>query len=126
MTGGDTFSKDAYMTMVCASRDAGKTYGSVASSCAIFSRTVRDSSNWCAFKTDLAPVASGYFDKLQQGPDVEFPGHIFKTDTSAAWIAEKVPEGEKPDWQVIGYFGAPRRCSTQTAHFRGRVQDNAR
>lgn len=103
---GDTFSKDAYMTMVCASRDAGKTYGLRRQFVRDF---LKDGSRFVQlvrFKTDLAPVASGYFDKLQQGPDVEFPGHIFKTDTSAAWIAEKVPEGEKPDWQVIGYFGA--------------------
>ena len=63
---GDTFSKDAYMTMVCASRDAGKTYGLRRQFARDF---LKDGSRFVQlvrFKTDLAPVASGYFDKLQQ------------------------------------------------------------
>lgn len=103
---GDTLTKDAYMTFVCASRDVGKTYGLRKQCVRDF---LKDGSRFVQlvrFKTDLAPVSNGYFDKLQQEPNVEFPGYIFKTDTSAAYIAKKPEDGEKPEWRIIGYFGA--------------------
>lgn len=102
----NTFTKDAYMTFVCASRDAGKTYGLRKQ---LVRDYLKDSSRFVQlvrFKTDLAPVAGGYFDKLQESPNVEFPDHVFKTDAQTAYIAERPADGEKPEWKVMGYFGA--------------------
>lgn len=103
---GNTLTKDAYMTFVCASRDAGKTYGLRKQ---FVKDYLKDGSRFVQlvrFKTDLAAIAGGYFDKLQESPNVEFPDYVFKTDTTTAYIARKPLEGEKPEWQVIGYFGA--------------------
>lgn len=102
----NTFTKDAYMTFVCASRDAGKTYGLRKQ---LVRDYLKDGSRFVQlvrFKTDLAPVSCGYFDKLQESPNVEFPEHVFKTDAHTAYIAEHPADGEKPEWKVIGYFGA--------------------
>lgn len=103
---GDTLTKDAYLTFVCAARDTGKTYG-IRKQCV--KDWIKDGSRFVQlvrFKTDLAAISNGYFDKLQQSPNVEFPEYMFKTDATTAYIAKKVPEGEKPKWQIIGYFGA--------------------
>ncbi len=70
---GRTFSKDAYMTFVCATRDAGKTYGLRKQFVRDF---LKDGSRFVQlvrFKTGLSAVAGGFFDQLQEGPNVEFP-----------------------------------------------------
>ncbi len=98
----ETLRYDAAMTMVVAVRDVGKTYG-------LRRRFVLDYLNdgsrfgqLVRHKTALSITAAGYFDKVSR----EFPDYQFKVEGSRAHIARKVPEGEKPEWEVMGYFAA--------------------
>ena len=98
------FSYDALLTMVAGARGRGKTFG-------LRRQFVADwlNSGWrfvevCRFKSQLQDVATGYFDALiRKGL---FPDHVFKTEGGRAYIAEKPDEGEKPAWQLFGYFVA--------------------
>lgn len=101
---GETFSYDAKLTFVCAVRDAGKTYGLRLQ----FVRDyLKDGSRFVQLvrnKSHLAPVSDGYFSKIQAAG--HFPGYIFKSDAKAAYIARQPEEGDKPAWELIGYFCA--------------------
>lgn len=103
---GLTFSKDAWLTLVCAMRDAGKTYGLRAQFVRDYLKDGSRFAQLTRYKTEIPGVSGGYFDKLQASPKVEFPDHIFKTDANFAYIASKPIKGEKPKWEVCGYFGA--------------------
>lgn len=99
-----TLTKDADVTMVVSIRGKGKTYGLRKQFVIDF---LKDGSRFveiCRYKDELKDVADGYFEKLEENG--EFPEHQFKTEKNAAYIAKKVPEGEKPQWKKIGYFVA--------------------
>lgn len=90
------------VVLVIGGRGIGKTYG-------IRKQCVKDFINKksrfveiCRYSEELKTVQNGYFDKFEQNN--EFPNHLFKTEANKAYIAEKVSENEKPDWELLGYF----------------------
>ena len=99
---GATFAYDAPLTMVVAVRDVGKTYGLRKQLIADFLKDGARFVQLVRYKTELPIMAGEYLTKVGR----EFPGYIFKSDTRYAWCAQKVPEGEKPNWQCMGYFCA--------------------
>ena len=98
------FSYDALLTMVAGARGRGKTFGLRRQFVADFLNSGFRFVEVCRFKSQLQDVATGYFDALvRKGL---FPDHVFKTEGGRAYVAEKPPEGEKPKWQLCGYFVA--------------------
>lgn len=98
-----TISYDADITMVVGARGIGKTYG-------LRKQCIKDFINRgyrfgeiVRYKSELADVSDGYFDRL--GHDEDFEGkYIFKTDVRKMYIAETPKEGEKIQWKTLGYF----------------------
>lgn len=99
-----TLSYDADVTMVVGARGIGKTYGLRLQ----FIRDyIKDGSRFVEltrYKNELSNFTSTYFNRINDNE--EFPDYIFKTDNKHAYISKKVEEGEKPKWELIGYFGA--------------------
>lgn len=99
-----TLSYDADVTCVVGARGIGKTYGLRMQ----FIRDWRkDKSHFveiCRYKAEIPDVSRGYFDRLEQ--ESEFADLMFKSDGKSAWVAPRVPDGEKPSWEIIGYFVA--------------------
>lgn len=98
----DTLAYDADVTMVVGSRGIGKTYG-------IRLQAIRDhiknGYNFVEvvrYKNELSTVAAGYFDRIYSNE--EFPDKVFQTNNNMAYIADKPKEGEKPKWELCGYF----------------------
>jgi hypothetical protein len=99
-----TLSYDADVTIVCTERGPGKTYG-------IRYLAIND---WiergyrcvevCRTKDEVKAVSDGYHRKLVDLG--EFPEYVFKSDSRYMYIARKPKEGERPDWEVYGYFVA--------------------
>lgn len=99
---GRTFAYDALMTMVVGVRDVGKTYGLRKQLVNDFLKDGARFVQLVRYKTELPIMSGEYLAKVGR----EFPGHMFKTDNRFAWCAERVPDGEKPDWRCMGYFCA--------------------
>lgn len=99
---GRTFAYDAPMTMVVGVRDVGKTYGLRKQLVNDFLKDGARFVQLVRYKTELPIMSGEYLAKVGR----EFPGHMFKTDNRFAWCAERVPDGEKPDWRCMGYFCA--------------------
>lgn len=99
---GATFAYDALLTMVVAVRDVGKTYGLRKQLIADYLKDGARFVQLVRYKTELPIMSGEYLAKVGR----EFPGHMFKTDNRFAWCAERVPDGEKPDWRCMGYFCA--------------------
>lgn len=99
-----TLSYDADVTCVVGARGIGKTYGLRMQ----FIRDwIRDGSRFveiARYKTEIPDVARDYFGRLEQ--EDEFKPWMFRTDGKTAWIAPRVPDGDKPAWEPIGYFVA--------------------
>lgn len=98
----DTLAYDADVTMVVGSRGIGKTYG-------IRLQAIRDhiknGYNFVEvvrYKNELSGVSAGYFDRIYSNG--EFSDKIFHTNNNMAYIADKPAEGEKPNWELCGYF----------------------
>lgn len=53
-------------------------------------------------QSELEDFEREYFEKLERNN--EFPGKLFLVEKDRAYIADAVPEGETPDWQLAGYF----------------------
>ena len=97
---------DADIVIVVGNRGYGKTYG-------IRKQFIKDAKKGYKFveivrhKNELkgdAAIQHGYFDKLST--DDEFKDVLLKTQGVRAYMAEIPKEGDKPKWQVIGYFVA--------------------
>ena len=98
---GRTLSYDADVTMVVGGRGIGKTFGL---RCQFIRDWVRNGSRFvavCRYKNELSDVVRGYFDRVEKLS--EFKKWMFKTEGKRFYIAQKVLEGEKPDWKLIGY-----------------------
>lgn len=100
-----TFSYDARLNLIVTSRGRGKTYG-------LRKQFVKDylDDRWrfvevVRYDVEISDVCDGYFDKLVENG--EYPGYIFRTEggkkTGKMYMARDVPEGEKPQWELIGY-----------------------
>lgn len=96
-----TLSYDADVTMVVGGRGIGKTFGLRCQFVRDFLKTGARFVAVCRYKNELSDVVKGYFDRVQKLP--EFRKYTFKTEGKRFWMAEKVPDGEKPDWKLIGY-----------------------
>lgn len=98
---------NADIVMVVGARGYGKTYG-------LRKQFVRDAMKGFRFveivrhKSQLKgddAIQHGYFDKLST--DEEFKGKILlKTQGVRAYMSKPVKEGDKPKWELIGYFVA--------------------
>lgn len=99
-----TLSYDADVTMVVGARGIGKTYGLRLQ----FIRDwIKDGSRFVELtrhKNELSDFAATYFNRIIENE--EFPDYVFKTTPRHAYIAEIPEHGEKPEWHLIGYFGA--------------------
>lgn len=99
-----TLTYDADVTMVVGARGIGKTYGLRLQ----FIRDyLKDGSRFfelTRYKNELSSFTSTYFNRIIDNN--EFPEYDFKTDNKNAYIAKRVGEGEKHNWELIGYFGA--------------------
>ena len=100
----DTLSYDADVTMVVGARGIGKTYGLRLQ----FIRDyLKDGSRFVELvrhQKQLPDFSATYFSRIIENE--EFPEYMFKSTTKNAYIAKKVKEGEKPKWEICGYFGA--------------------
>lgn len=99
-----TLSYDADVTMVVGARGIGKTYGLRLQFIRDF---LKDGSRFvelCRHQKQLPDFAGSYFVRIIEND--EFPDYIFRTTNRYAYIAKRVPEGDKPKWQICGYFGA--------------------
>lgn len=97
-----TLSYDAPVTMVITARGYGKTYG-------LRKQCISDylKNGWrfveiTRYAQELSPLMENYFDRLQK----EFPQHIFKCEKNMAYISIKPSDGDKPQWNICGYFVA--------------------
>lgn len=95
-----TLSYDADITMVVATRGIGKTYGLRLQCIRDNIKSGRTFVEVCRHANELPVVEDGYFDKI----GLEFPDKIFDVQKDRAYIADKVPDGKKPDWKLLGYY----------------------
>lgn len=98
-----TLAYDADITMVVGARGIGKTYGLRKQCIRDFIKRGERFAEIVRFKNELSDVADGYFDRLGHDKDFE-EKYMFKTDSRQMYIAERVKDGVKPKWQVLGYF----------------------
>lgn len=98
------FSYDSRLSMVVASRGRGKTYGLRKQFVNDYLKNGYRFVEVCRYKSQINDVLTGYFDNLIK--DNIFPNYIFKTEGAKAYISVKVDEGEKPKWELFGYFVA--------------------
>lgn len=95
-----TLSYNADVTFVIAARGRGKTYG-LRLQC--IKDYIKDGFTFvevCRFKSELAPVMDGYFNRLSE----EFPEYAFKTEKGKGYISKKPEDGGNYEWNVICYF----------------------
>lgn len=102
-----TLSYDADVTMVIGPRGIGKTFGLRKQCIDDFIKRGFRFVEVVRYKTELAAVADGYFNRLSE----MFPNYVFKTNAQYGYIAEapKEIEGEKapkPQWKLLCYFCA--------------------
>lgn len=123
-----TFTYDAPITMVVGARGIGKTYGLRKQAVTDFIKGGWRFVEVTRYKEELQgsdAMQVGYFDKLIENN--EFPGWAFKTVGKRAYIAREVEEGEKHDWQVIGYFtslsGQQKKKKSTFAHVKRIIFD---
>lgn len=116
----ETLAYDADVTMVVGSRGIGKTYG-------LRLQFVRDYIKHgyrfvelVRYKNELPGVTAGYFDRIESNQ--EFKGKVFSTNNNMAFIADKPEEGEKPNWELCGYFLA----LSQAQQIKKRTFDNVK
>lgn len=100
-----TLSYNADVTMVVGARGIGKTYGLRLQ----FIRDwIKDGSRFTELvrhKNELSDFSATYFNRIEENN--EFPEYVFKTTPRHAFIAEKPKcKDDKPQWKLIGYFGA--------------------
>lgn len=100
-----TLSYDADVTMVVGARGIGKTYGLRLQ----FIRDwIKDGSRFAEIvrhKNELSDFSATYFNRIEENN--EFPDFVFKTSPRHAYIAYKPKnKDDKPQWKLIGYFGA--------------------
>jgi hypothetical protein len=93
---------DADTTMVISSRGPGKTYGLRYTFVSDYLKRGIRFAEVTRRANELTDLSFGYFDKMTAND--EFPNHVFKSTSTKAFIAERPAEGEKPEWQLIGYF----------------------
>lgn len=90
--------------LVLGAKDIGKTFG-LRKKCIERWIKVRETfCEICRTKAEVEAVAPNYFAKLVS--EGCFKNYDFKTEKGCGYIARKVPEGERPDWQLICYFVA--------------------
>lgn len=100
-----TLSYDADVTIVCTERGPGKTYGLRCSCVSDWLKRKYRFVEVCRTKDEAEDVSRDYHKKLVENG--EYPGYLFKTDRTGAYIAPKpADEKEKPQWEQYGYFVA--------------------
>lgn len=98
----NTLAYDADVTMVVGARGIGKTYGIRLQCIRDFIKHKYRFVEIVRYKNEISGVSNGYFNRIDSNK--EFSNYIFKTDSNCAYIADKVDEGEKPKWFLMGYF----------------------
>lgn len=102
-----TYTYNAKVNIIISARGLGKTYGARKQAIKDF---IKDGSKFVEivrYKENLkgeSAIQSGYFDKLMLNN--EFPGFIFRTQGTNAYIAKEPASGKKPEWRHFGYFVA--------------------
>lgn len=88
--------------VVCGGKGIGKTFGIRK---ALIERYLKKGYRFAEIarsKDEAKSIQAGYFDKLQSAGF--FSDYVFKAEAGAGYIAKKVDEGEKPEWEQICYF----------------------
>lgn len=99
-----TLSYNARLTMVVTARGRGKTFGIRAQCIRDYIKGNTRFVEVCRHKNELQGLQADYFGKVSKID--EFKDYVFKSEGQRAYIALKVPEGRKPEWQLLGYFVA--------------------
>lgn len=99
-----TFSYDAYLTFISTIRGRGKTYGFTKQIIQDYLKHGWRACEFTRYKSNLPGLTDSYFNKIQANN--EFPDYIFKADKRYMYISKKPAPGDKPDWEVMGYFVA--------------------
>lgn len=97
-----TLSYDAPVTMVITARGYGKTYGLRKQCITDFIKHKWRFVEVTRYAQELAPLTENYFDRLAR----EFTGYVFKCEKNQAYMAPRPSEGDKPQWELLGYFVA--------------------
>ena len=100
----DTLARDADITMVIGARGIGKTYGIRLQFVKDYLKKGYRFVELVRYKNELPDFTPTYFQRIEEND--EFPGYIFKTSVRHAYIAKKTENGDKPEWQIFGYFGS--------------------
>ena len=100
----DILSYDADISMVIAARGIGKTYGARLQFIRDYLKKGYRFVELVRYKNELDDFTPTYFQKIEENE--EFPNYIFKTTKRHAYMTRKPENGDKPDWQMIGYFGS--------------------
>lgn len=90
--------------LVCGGKGIGKTFGARRDAIKRFIKSGYRFAEFARTKDEAKNIASGYFDKLQN--EGYYLDYLFKTEAGKGYIAEKPPEGDKPDWKTLCYFVA--------------------
>ncbi len=99
-----TLSYDADVTMVVGARGIGKTYGLRLQFIRDYIKNGDRFVELTRHMKQLSDFTSSYFVRMDEND--EFPDYVFRTNTKNAYIAKRPEEGEKPKWEICGYFGA--------------------
>lgn len=115
-----TLAYDADVTMVVGMRGIGKTYGIRLQAIRDFIKHKYKFVELVRYKNELSGVSAGYFDRIYSNE--EFKDKVFQTNNNMAFIADKPQEGEKPRWELCGYFLA----LSQAQQIKKRTFDNVK
>lgn len=103
-----TRSYDADVTMVVGARGIGKTYGLRLCFMRDWRKRGTRFVQIARYRESRRIMEASYFDRIAELP--QWSDNVFKISAHVAYTAPKPPDGEKPDWQTIGYFV----CMTQS------------
>lgn len=98
------FSYNAYLNLIVTARGKGKTYGLRKQFIRDYKKDRSRFVEVCRYDSQMPLVMNGYFDKLIANGDAG--SYIFKYERECVYIAEEPLEGEKAEWELMGYFVA--------------------
>lgn len=102
----DTLGYNADVTCVITMRGVGKTYGLRKQ---FVKDWLKDGSRFVEvtrYKDEVDDIFDNYFEKLEANAEECVKDLIFRYTKKNVFVAHKPKEGEKPEWETIGYFAA--------------------
>lgn len=103
----------APLNLIITARSYGKTYGLLKAAVKDY---LRDRSQMVfvrRYKAEIKSLGNRIMDAISSNG--EFPGYVFKNDSSQIYIAKKPTKDDKPKWEVLGYVIA----LNQQANYKG-------